>query len=246
MTPLFSIITVCRNAAGNLSSTIDSVEAQTFRDFEHIIIDGASTDNTHEVLSAAKAPHRIIISESDNGIYDAMNKGLGQAKGDYVIFMNSGDRFHGSDALQCYADAITANNRPGIIYGQTELIDAHGNFIGARHLTAPANLTASDFAQGMLVCHQSMAVLRRITHLYDTRYRFSADYDWVIKCLRHSHANIYTGRVMCDYLSEGVTTANRRKSLIERFRIMCRYYGTVPTVFRHFRFLYRFIRHKSQ
>lgn len=246
-TPLFSIITICRNAAGNLQHTIASVDSQTFDNYEHIIIDGASTDNTREVLDAASSDNRrVIISEPDNGIYDAMNKGIGHAKGEYLIFMNAGDTFHSNDSLQIYADCAYDYDRPGIIYGQTLLVDQNGKFVGERHLTAPEHLTYKSFSQGMLVCHQSMAVLRKIASLYDTRYRFSADYDWSVRCLQHSRLNVYTGHIMCNYLSEGLTTANRRASLFERFRIMSHYYGFLPTLWRHFGFVRRFLKHNSK
>lgn len=245
--PLFSIITVCRNAAHNLQKTIDSVDAQSFKDYEHIIIDGASSDSTPELLVKAKEDsRRIVISEPDKGIYDAMNKGLGMAKGEYLIFMNAGDTFHAKDSLNIYAECAYDYDRPGIIYGQTILVDSDGEKVGERHLRAPEHLTYKSFADGMLVCHQAMAVLRRITSLYDTRYRFSADYDWVVRCLQHSRLNVYTNEIMCNYLSEGMTTANRKASLAERFRIMSHYYGFMPTVFRHLGFLWRFISYKNE
>ena len=84
----------------------------------------------------------------------------------------------------------------------------------------------------MLVCHQAFVALRRLTDQYDLRYRFSADYDWCIRVLQHSRNNVLFPDVMVDYLNEGATTSNHRKSLMERFRIMCYYYGTVPTVLR--------------
>ena len=246
MTPLFSIITVCYNAADDLSRTIASVDAQTCKDFEHIIIDGASTDSTPEVLRTAARDNRVVISEPDKGIYDAMNKGVGHATGKYLIFLNAGDKFHSDRTLQLYADSIKMNDEPGIVYGQTILVDKDGKYLGPRHLTAPEKLTYRSFSQGMLVCHQSMAVLRRIASLYDTRYRFSADYDWVIKCLQHSRHNIYVGEVVCDYLSEGATTANHRASLLERFRIMSHYYGLIPTAARHIGFALRDFRRRSK
>ena len=245
--PLFSIITICRNAATNLQHTIASVDSQTFGNYEHIIIDGASTDNTRDVLEASSTDsRRLIISEPDNGIYDAMNKGLGQAAGEYLIFMNAGDTFHSKDSLQIYADCAEDYDRPGIIYGQTLLVDGDGHTVGERHLIAPEHLTYKSFAQGMLVCHQAMAVLRKIASLYDTRYRFSADYDWSVRCLQHSKLNVYTGHIMCNYLSEGLTTANRRASLIERFRIMSHYYGFFPTLLRHLSFARRFMKYNSK
>lgn len=247
MAPLFSIITICYNAASDLQRTIDSVDSQSCGLYEHIIIDGASTDSTPAVLrSAARDPRRVIVSEPDNGIYDAMNKGVGRAKGDYLIFMNAGDRFHNNNTLEIYADKIMANDYPGIVYGQTILVDRAGVKVGERHLHAPVNLSLNSFSNGMSVCHQAMAVLRRIAPLYDVSYRFSADYEWCIRCLQHSRRNVYIDDVVCDYLSEGVTTANRRASLTERFRIMCHYYGTMPTVLRHIRFAFRFMRYNHQ
>lgn len=246
MAPLFSIITVCYNSARQLEQTIASVDSQTCKLYEHIIIDGASTDHTPEVLESAASPCRIVVSEPDNGIYDAMNKGMGRAKGDYLIFLNAGDSFHSASTLQYYANEIMDNDYPGIIYGQTILVDNDRRIVGERHLRAPEKLTLHSFADGMLVCHQAMAVLRKIAPLYDVRYRFSADYDWCIKCLQHSRLNVYLDRVVCDYLSEGVTTANHKKSLMERFRIMCRYYGMMPTVMRHMKFAFRFINYRSK
>lgn len=241
MTPLFSIITVCYNSADNLERTIASVDSQTYGSYEHIIVDGASSDRTSKVLADSEKDNRIILSEPDKGVYDAMNKGIGLASGEYFIFLNAGDRFHAADTLQIYADSINANDKPGIVYGQTILVDENNNYIAPRHLKAPRKLSYSSFSRGMLVCHQSMAVLKRIAPLYNTKYKFSADYEWSLRCLQHSRKNVYTGMIMCNYLSEGLTTANRKASLKERFRIMCYYYGTIPTIIRHAMFMFRFI-----
>lgn len=246
MTPLFSIITVCYNAADTLGPTLRSVDSQTCRLYEHLIVDGGSTDGTLKLLASQPNELRKVTSERDKGIYDAMNKGLSRAKGDYVIFLNAGDRFHAADTLETYAKAIMDNDYPGIVYGQTNLVDKDGRKIAGRHLEAPEQLSLKSFAEGMLVCHQAMAVLRRITPLYDVSWRFSADYEWVIRCLQHSRQNVYTGCVTADFLSEGTTTANRRRSLVERFRIMSHYYGFFPTLLRHLSFVPRFFRHKRE
>ncbi len=243
MNPLFSIITVCRNAADNVKTTVASVDAQTCRLYEHIIVDGASTDGTVEWLTDHPSPLRHIISEPDKGIYDAMNKGLALAAGDYVVFLNAGDAFHSPDTLQLYADAIMDNDYPGIVYGQTEVVDADGRRLGPRHLKAPEQLTLRSFADGMVVCHQAFVVLRRITSGYDTRWHYSADYEWCIRCLQHSRRNICLPAVTVDYLHEGATTRHRRKSLVERFRIMCYYYGRGFTIRRHIGFIFRFLTH---
>ena len=244
MAPLFSIITVTYNASATLQPTLDSVAGQTCRLFEHIIMDGCSTDNTIEIARDAAIKEARIISEPDNGLYDAMNKAIGIARGDYLIFLNAGDAFHSSDTLQKIADAIMANDYPGIVYGQPDIVDPQRRRIAPRHLTAPEHLTLESFAEGMVVCHQAFVVLRRITDTYDLRYRYSADYEWCIRCLQHSRKNVYIPDVIIDYLQEGLSTVNRRKSLMERFKIMCTYYGTIPTVIRHLRFIPRFIRRR--
>jgi hypothetical protein len=133
---------------------------------------------------------------------------------------------------------------PGIVYGQTQLVNANRQRIGDRHLTAPEELTLKSFAEGMLVCHQAFIALRRIVGHYDLRYRFSADYEWCIRCLQHSRNNVYIPHTIIDYLSEGLTTANRKASLKERFKIMCYYYGTIPTVLRHLKFIPRFLKQR--
>lgn len=242
---LISVITVTYNAADTVGRTLASVAAQSFGNYEHIIIDGSSSDGTLAVIdNAPETVRRRVLSEPDSGIYDAMNKGIGLSRGKYLIFLNAGDCFHSADTLQVIADTILREDYPGIVYGQTVLVDDNGRCLGPRHLTAPEQLRYADFARGMLVCHQAFVVLKRIAPLYDTRYRFSADYDWCIQCLQHSRRNAYTGEVIADYLAEGITTANRRASLRERFHIMSYYYGMWPTLFRHIGFVLRFLRHR--
>lgn len=237
--PLFTIITVTWNASHTLPRTMQSVAEQTCTNYEHIVMDGLSTDGTAEIANDMATERTRVFSRKDAGLYDAMNNAMGEARGDYLIFLNAGDKFHDADTLQTIANAVRANDMPGIVYGQTDIVDDRGNYIGPRHLTAPEVLTYKSFADGMLVCHQAFVALRRIAPLYDTRRRFSADYEWCLRCLQHSRKNVYTGTVLIDYLSEGLTTKNHRKSLIERFQIMCKYYGTIPTVLRHIKFAVR-------
>lgn len=244
-TPLISIITVTYNAQATLPPTMESVASQTFTDYEHIIVDGASTDQTVSLAVRMSTAQTRITSERDRGIYDAMNRGMGMSQGEYLIFLNAGDTFHSTETLQHIADAIISNDKPGMVYGQTILVGGPDRHVtGERHLKAPTRLTLQSFANGMLVCHQAMTVLKRIASPYDLRYRFSADYDWSIRCLQHSRHNIYLDETVIDYLDEGTTTRNHKASLKERFRIMCYYYGTVPTVLRHFKFAARNLKRK--
>lgn len=246
MTPLFAIITATYNAGATLKRTLESIDGQTFTDYEHIIVDGASTDNTLEIAEAHRSGRRTVVSEPDKGLYDAMNKGMGLSKGRYLIFLNAGDKFHSHDTLRIIADAIAANGDPGIVYGQTDIVDNDGHYIGPRHLTAPDKLTLRSFADGMLVCHQAFIAVRNIVGFYNTSYRFSADYEWCIRCLQHSRKNIGLGdTVIIDYLNEGMTTRNHRSSLLERFRIMSFYYGLIPTIARHFGFAARALKRRT-
>lgn len=246
MEALFSIITATYNAASTIERTLDSIAGQSFADYEHIIVDGASKDDTLELIANRPDSRRRVISEPDHGLYDAMNKGIAASRGQYLIFLNAGDKFHSPDTLAAIAKAIADNDSPGIVYGQTDLVDDEGKYIGPRHLQAPEGLTLAHFARGMLVCHQAFVANRKIVSGYNLRYRFSADFDWCIRCLQHSRKNVgLTDTVLIDYLSEGLTTANRRRSLMERFKIMCYYYGTLPTVFRHLGFALRWFKREK-
>lgn len=258
--PQISIITITYNAAPVIRPTLESLNAQTFRDFEHLVIDGASKDDTVSIVSEM-CPDSIIRSEPDRGLYDAMNKGLRAAKGKYLLFLNAGDALHTPDTLRHYADAARLDGKntlnadenadsrqlyADIIYGDTIVVDSGRNFVKPRHLSVPERLTFRSFANGMLVCHQAFMVRSDLAPEYDLQYRFSADYEWTLRCLKATdpdhNVNLHT--VTIDYLSDGMTDKNHSASLKERFRIMCRYYGTIPTLLRHIRFLLRHLSNK--
>ena len=233
MQPLFSIITITYNASSTLPATLKSVKEQTCKLYEYIVVDGKLSDNTVELAKSADIDNCRIVSERDRGLYDAMNKGLGMANGDYVIFLNAGDSFHSPETLEHFADAIMENDYPGIVYGQTDIVDSIRKRLRARHLTAPENLVLESFSNGMVVCHQAFVVLRKLTNNFNVKFRYSADYEWCIRCLQRSHRNCYIDEVVIDYLSEGVTTQHHFASLLERFSIMSHYYGFFPTLYQH-------------
>lgn len=244
MQPLFSIITITFNAANELPATLASVKAQTFTDYEHLIVDGKSKDNTVELARNSGIANMRITSEPDRGLYDAMNKGIRQATGKYLIFLNAGDAFHAPETLKQIAETITANHYPDIVYGQTQLVDAERKFVGMRHLTAPEHLTFDCFKHGMLVCHQAFIAKRELAEMYDLKYRFSADYEWCLRCLKKMKTSAYTGTTIIDYLIAGITDKNHKASLKERYHIMCDYYGTLPTIVRHIGFFIRNLKRK--
>lgn len=244
MNPLFSIITITFNAEQVLPPTLESVKRQSFTNFEHLVVDGASTDGTVEIAERSGIKGISVVSEPDRGLYDAMNKGIRRAKGEYLIFLNAGDAFHAPSSLQEIADAIEQGAQPDIVYGQTQIVDADRNFVAMRHLTAPEHLTFDSFKHGMLVCHQAFVVRRALAEPYDLRYRFSADYEWCLRCLKKAKCCAYTGTTLIDYLADGLTDKNHKASLRERYDIMCQYYGTLPTIVRHIGFFARNLKRK--
>lgn len=241
-TPLISIITITYNAQEHIAATMESVFRQSFRNYEHIIVDGASTDDT--VAIARRYAGVRIMSEPDKGLYDAMNKGLELARGRYVLFLNAGDTFHNDNVLAAYAERARKGDH--IIYGDTVIVDKARHIIGRRHLSAPASLTFDSFAKGMLICHQAFMVLRELAPKYDMDYRFSADYDWTVKCIRNADPRRCTNLeiIAIDYLHDGLTDRNKLASLRERFRIMARHYGAMRTMINHIGFIFRAIRRK--
>lgn len=243
MDPLFSIITVTWNAADVITPTIESVQRQTSSDYEMLIVDGASTDDTLAIVKRASIAALRVFSEPDKGLYDAMNKGIARARGRYIMFLNAGDTFADDTVLARMARLATDN--PGVIYGQTQLVDAQRNVVGKRHLTAPKKLTVNSFKNGMVVCHQAFVVRRDLAPEYDLQYRLSADYDWCIRVLRNSKSNAYVGETpIISYLADGMTTRHHRASLWERFRIMCHHYGTAVAIKRHLRFIPRYLKRR--
>ena len=254
-----SIVTITYNAASVLQRTLDSVASQTYPDIEHLIIDGASKDGTLEMVkdyeSKTKDYEVRVASEPDRGIYDAMNKGLQKATGDYIIFMNAGDTFHEVTTLEKVADRAEPSvergvkgKEPAVIYGDTNIVDSKGNFLRKRHLSAPEQLSWRSFKNGMLVCHQAFYArldIARNIH-YDLQYRHSADVDWCIRVMKEAErqhlplVNVHT--VVADFLDGGDSKQNHRASLKERFAVMRRHYGLLTTLVMHVRFVFRNIK----
>lgn len=241
LTPKFSVITVTYNAAKVVEDTIQSVISQTYRHVEYIIVDGASTDGTMAIVDRYRDRISRVISEPDKGLYDAMNKGISLATGDYLCFLNAGDSFHEDDTLQQMVHSISGNELPDVLYGETALVDSQGHFLRMRRLSAPETLTWKSFREGMLVCHQAFFARHTLVEPYDLRYRFSADFDWCIHVMKKARTLHNTHLTLIDYLEEGMTTHNRKASLKERFRIMARHYGLVSTLARHAWFIVRLI-----
>lgn len=241
MKPVFSIITVTYNAAQWIEKTIQNVLGQTYDNIEFIVIDGKSTDGTVDIIRKYVSHIAYWISEPDKGLYDAMNKGLERASGDYVWFINAGDKIYDEHTIQTIVDSLEQKDiLPDIIYGETAIYDKNDQFIGMRRLRSPKRLTWKSFKKGMLVSHQSFIAKRAIAPLYDVQYRFSSDFDWCVKCMKKARLIYNSGSILSRYLDGGISTANRGPSLKERYRIMCIHYGVFQTIIWHIWFAIRF------
>ncbi|MBQ7421582.1 MAG: glycosyltransferase [Prevotella sp.] len=250
----FSIITVTFNAEKTIEKTAGSVLEQTYPYVEHLIIDGASRDRTvllaldyaQQNAQADNGHEVVIVSEPDKGLYDAMNKGLQRASGDYVLFLNAGDFLSACDTLETVAGCVGEGEElPAVLYGETDVVDQDYHFVRHRRLSAPDQLTWHSFRNGMLVCHQAFYARTDIARpiQYDLRFRHSADIDWCIRVMKEAEErglplrNVHV--VVANFLEGGDSVVNHKESLKERFRIMCRHYGTLQTVFLHAWFVLR-------
>ncbi|WP_243347504.1 glycosyltransferase family 2 protein [Parabacteroides sp. FAFU027] len=241
MRPLFSIITVTFNAEAFVEKTILSVLGQTYPDIEYILIDGASTDGTMEIVKKYKDhPHFVWKSEPDNGLYDAMNKAMKLATGDYIWFINAGDTLHSLTTVEQLAESIPGKLLPDVIYGETAIIDETGKKLGMRRLKTPERLTWKSFRMGMLVCHQSFMVRPNLAPEFDLTYSRSSDFDWCVNCLKGADDIYNSHMILSNFLQGGMSTTQRKESLKERFQIMKKHYGIVPVTLLHLWFAIRF------
>lgn len=245
--PILSVITVTYNAIDTLERTLQSVKSQTAASIEYIIIDGGSTDGSLDLIKQYQEVVTTLLSEPDNGLYDAMNKGIDLATGDYLCFLNAGDIFHSASSVKqlmsfdAHLDDLPRSEWPGVLYADTAIVDSEGHFLHLREKRPPKTLTWRSFTDGMVVCHQSFIARRDLVMHYDMQYRFSADFDWCIKVMKFAASKRLSLRwmdlILIDYLNEGLTTKNHKASLKERFSIMRKYYGLWATLYNHILFL---------
>ena len=228
--PTLTVITVVYNNANDIERTLLSVINQTYPHIEYLVIDGASTDGTTDIIRRYAAQLSRFVSEPDKGIYDAMNKGLALATGDYVLFMNSGDEIYSTDTVAAvFASARDAD----IYYGETEMFDADWQSLGLRRHAIPDQFSWKSFRYGMNVSHQAIYIRRKLTKAYDSRYQLSADIDWVIRAAKAAEKTVNTRLIVAKYLVGGISKKRHWQSLKERFLIFSRHYGMLPNIFNH-------------
>lgn len=241
-----SIITVTYNAEQVLEKTLLSILQQSNQQFECILVDGESKDGTVSLIQkfeqqiknqeypGIKPEQFRWISEPDRGLYDAMNKGINMATGDFVWFMNAGDKIYDRDTVQKIVDLYNIEPECDLIYGQTIMIDEEDREVGERHKIAPQKLTRRSLLKGLVVGHQSILVHKKIAPRFDLSYRITADYDWVIRAVSESHCQGYIDQYLSRFMIAGVSSQKRWMGLKERFAIMREHFGLFQTLLAHF------------
>jgi glycosyltransferase involved in cell wall biosynthesis len=228
--PTLSIITIVYNNVRDIERTLLSVLNQSYAHIEYIVIDGASSDGTLEVIQRYQDKLSKVVSEKDAGIYDAMNKGLALASGDYVLFMNSGDELYAPNTVESvFATAHDAD----IYYGETEMYNEAWQSIGKRRHSVPEKFTWKSFRFGMTISHQAIYIRRTLTEQYDRQYELSADIDWILTAAKKAKTSVKVSGYVAKYLVGGMSKKRHRQSLSERFAIFTKHYGLLPNLVNH-------------
>jgi glycosyltransferase involved in cell wall biosynthesis len=227
-----SVITVCYNSAKTISETLRSVRNQTYSDIEHIVIDGGSTDSTLDVIATEGEHLANLVSEKDNGIYDAMNKGVNLATGDIVAFLNADDFYKDANVLAQVA-LLMQSKRLDALYGDVEFFRAgQKNDVVRRYNSA--RFSASRLSWGLMPAHPALFVRRAIFErcgLFRTDYKIAGDFEFIAKIfkndeLRYSHL---PESLVCMQMG-GISTSGWRATLLLNREIIraCRSNG-IPT-----------------
>ncbi len=216
----FTIVTVCWNSAAVLARARDSLQAQTYRDYEWVVVDGASTDSTMEIVREFDAAPVVSVSEPDKGIYDAMNKGVRMARGEYVFFLNSDDALHDADVLADVAQALEAEPRTELLYGNVVYTYPSRKLLRTFSHIDARSLPFED------LCHQATFARRALFErlgTFDTRFRLNADYDWLIRVFRSGAHTRWFDRRIAQFTVGGAHTQDTRKLAEERRRVRLQY-----------------------
>jgi glycosyltransferase involved in cell wall biosynthesis len=217
----FSIITVVYNGMDVLKNTVDSIQNQTYNNFEHIIVDGNSKDGTLEYIKSLAFDNLSYISERDNGIYDAMNKGANLSKGEYLLFLNAGDNFASNEILENIVRKIRdLKSKPKIIYGGANVYTENGKFLVRLNPLVLNKKNLNRFAT-RTVCHQSIFVHNKSMKIYSDKYRLKGELNWYYDLIAVITQNeiLQTDEVICDYYLGGTGDKNFIENYFERINV---------------------------
>ncbi len=205
--PLVTIVTVVRNDRKHIEKTIFSVLSQSYKNIEYIVIDGASTDGTMDVINQYAESIDVVVSEPDGGVYDAMNKGISLSHGEYVNFMNSGDFFHDKNVIEeMCLQGFSKVQRHTVFYG-----DVNTRYWNGVYREKPHEFFRTPFKfKGIGICHQSMFfpgdVIRKMP--FNLKYPIAADYDMALKMYKNGVDFVYCNLIVADYSWGGGISSN--------------------------------------
>ena len=241
--PKISIITVCYNADKYLKRTIGSVINQTYSNLEYLVIDGNSTDKSIEIIKKHNKHIDFWISEPDKNLYDAMNKGLHNATGEYVLFLNAGDSLYSNTSLE---EAIKKGNNSDFIYSKAVLTNEEGKIIRNWHKKTPiaSELNAKSFINGMVVCHNTMIVKKKFAPTYNINRKISNDLDWSIRVMKKIKTKYFHDRIFCKFLEGGISNRLYWLASKERFGICVEHFGMLATLFEQIKLTFQFLKRK--
>ena len=230
-----SVISIAYNNLKGLQKTLAVFNGQNLSaQIEIVVVDGGSNDGTKDFL-ASQTLTKNWISEPDKGIYNAMNKGLEMATGDYVWFLNSGDYVEEFSTIETILNVL--KQAPDAVYGETMMVDAEGKHLGLRSefttRKLPDNLSWTSFRMGMNVGHQSFVIKRSLALLYNEKYRYVSDIDWMIRCLKACQEVVNLGAVLACFTVDGFSSVQRKASNKERYEVLKVHYGFLPNAFAH-------------
>ena len=218
---LISVVTVCFNSSKTISHTLESFLSQTYPSKELLVIDGGSTDGTVELVQRLQVPEIRMISEPDQGIYDAMNKGLRQFQGDAVGFLNSDDKFNNPRSLEHIAASLAEFD---CAHGHLRYVSSHESLETVR-LWRASPRPRSGFKSGWVPSHPTFycrAHIAKKVGLFDTSLKISADYDWMLRAIELHNASIgQVDEVLVDMMVGGASTESLRARVqgnIEKLR----------------------------
>jgi glycosyltransferase involved in cell wall biosynthesis len=212
--PKFSIITVCKNAINGIANTIDSVLAQNFTDYEYIIIDSQSNDGTIDVIKRYNLQITHFISEPDKGIYDAMNKGISISTGEYVLFLNAGDKFT-TDYSVAAVNSIIEQRNSEIYFGKIIWVDVKNKFVITskhEHIKYKSQLYFENFP------HPATIYTRKVFDrygLFDLNFPVYGDYEWNLRALvKHNASFFYADFIVTTFFTDGIS--NNFENILEK------------------------------
>jgi glycosyltransferase involved in cell wall biosynthesis len=214
--PLITIITVNYNNADALEKTIGSVIRQNYHHIEYVVVDGASTDNSVDIIKKYEKYIAVWKSEKDTGIYNAMNKGISLATGDWICFLNSGDIFPDNEIVGKIAEEIIQDNEnQDIVYGDIFIQKGDGT-LKEKTAKEPCNL------HRMFFCHQSAFVKTDILrkYLFDERYKLSADFKFFKQCYYDGRKFKHLHFPVVIYDKSGISNVSREKGLLENIAVI--------------------------